>query len=428
MARGRQIAPKTDGWIANVKPDRNAKVSAKHAVGGAPGLFLQVTPGGTKSWLLRVNVGGKRTEVGLGGYPEVSTADAREAAHQMRADLRRGIDPIAERKAAVRAAAADAARSITFAEATEGFLKVKLPTLKSKKEREGGYRSALDTYATPVLGKMQVADILTPDVVRVLSPIWAEKPEVARKLRMKIEGVLSWATANGFREGENPARLKGALEHALPKVKRQTTYQPALSLADASAFLSDLRRRDAMSAKALEFLLLTGARSGEVRGAVLSEFDLNARVWTVPASRMKMSRPHRFALSADAVALLRSLPRDGDLVFPAVRGGQLSDMSLSKYLKDMSAARPGGYLDPTSRRVATPHGLRSTFRTWAAETAQDRDMSEMQLAHDVAKDVERSYQRSDMFERRVKMMDRWAAFLRGETGQVFDLAANTKSR
>ena len=425
MARGRQIAPLSEKSISNLKPEPEALRPKLHAVGGVAGLHLQVTPTGAKSWVLRIYPDGRRREMGLGSYPEVSLARARQRAAEAREEIWQGTDPIETRKSRRHAKSAERARTITFAEATEQFLKIKLPGLKSEKERNGGYRSSLDQYAMPVLGKLSVADILTPDVLKVLTPIWSEKPEVARKLRIKIDGVLAWATTHGFREGENPARLKGNLEHALPKVKRKQTHQPALSLKDASSWMTDLRDREGMASRALEFLALTTTRSGEVRGMVWPEVDLDAGIWIIPAGRMKAGKEHRVPLPEDAIELLRHLPRmnASDFVFPASRGGMLSDMALSACMKRISKAKGNGYLDAQSGRPAVPHGLRSTFRTWAAERGADRDMAEMQLAHDVASDVERSYQRSDMLDRRRSLLEAWSRFLSGVDAQVIEFKA-----
>jgi len=415
MPRGKQIAPKTDKWIANVKPDQNAKLPKMHAVGGAAGLYLQVSPSGAKSWLARVSIGGKRREVGLGSYPEVSTAEARETANAMRADLRRGVNPIAERNAA----AVAASQVMTFGEATEQFLKVKLQEFDNEKHRKQ-WRATLDAYAVPVLGKKSVADISVQDVLLVMTPIWTTKNETARRLRGRVEMVLSWATTHGYRTGDNPARWKGNLDTTLQKPSKvaKVTHHPALSLPDAADWMADLRKRDGTASRALEFAALTAARSGEVRGMVWDEVKLDARVWTIPADRMKTGKEHRVPLSDDALTLLASLPRgDSPFVFPAQRGGQLSDAGMSACMKRIHAARPDKYVDARSGRPAVPHGLRSTFRDWAAEKGIERDIAEMALAHVVGSDVERAYRRTDMMERRRNVMAAWAGFLRGETGE-----------
>lgn len=267
---------------------------------------------------------------------------------------------------------------------------------------------------------MLVNDIAVQDVLRALQPIWHDKTETAKRVRGRIESVLSWATVAGHRQGDNPARWKGNLDALLPKPAKvaKSDNWPALALDDAALWFAALRQRDGMAARALEFLCLTASRSGAVRQAAWAEFDLEAGLWTAPALHMKMKREHRVPLPPEAVALLRALPRmEGNpLVFPAPRGGVLSDMSLSAVMRRMQEAeekadRPG-WLDPRSGRPAVPHGLRSTFRDWAAErTHYPREMAEIALAHDVGSEVERAYRRGDMMEKRRGLMAAWAGFL-----------------
>jgi len=267
--------------------------------------------------------------------------------------------------------------------------------------------------------------------VRVLKPIWADKTETASRLRGRIEAVLSWATVSGHRAGDNPARWKGNLAELLPKPGKvaETGNQPALALSDVPGWWRDLEGRDGMAARALQFAAMTAARSGEVRGMTWGELEIERAAgvtratWVIPAGRMKADREHRVPLTAEALALLESLPRmaGSEIVFFAPRGGALSDMSLSAVMRRMQeaevkAGRPG-WLDPRSKRPAVPHGLRSTFRDWAAEQGIDRDMAEMALAHNVGSEVERAYRRSDMLERRRAMMALWGQFLRGEKAE-----------
>ncbi len=275
-----------------------------------------------------------------------------------------------------------------------------------------------------MLGDIPVDKITRADVLRVLEPIWTEKTETATKLRGRIEGVLTWAEVAGHCEGPNAARWQANLDQFLPrssKVRKEAHY-PALALPDTPRWWADLTSRCGMATAALQFVALTSARSGEVRGATWAEVELDAGLWVIPAERMKMARAHRVPLATGAVALLRGLPRmaGGQHVFWAARGGALSDMALSATMKRMQAAEEkagrAGYLDPWTGRPATVHGLRSTFRQWTAERGFDRDMAEMQLAHAVGSDVERAYQRSDMLERRRAMMSAWAGFLAGEEG------------
>ncbi|WP_397544214.1 phage integrase central domain-containing protein [Roseovarius salis] len=378
------------------------------AVGGVDGLLLQVTPTGARSWLLRATVKGKRRQIGLGSYPDVTLAQARERARGVKDIIWQGIDPLAEK------------RRLTFAQAMEKTLEARTAEFRNEKHKKQ-WRSTLDTYAVPVLGDMTVSDIGVSDVLRVLEPIWSTKTETASRLRGRIEAVLSWATVGGHRTGDNPARWRGNLDAVLPKPGKvaKVKHNPALSLADAADWFTDLRKRDGMATRALEFVALTAARSGEVRGATWAEIDLDAGVWIIPAERMKAGKEHRVPLTQEAVALLNALPRmkGSDYVFPAARGGALSDMALSACMKRINEARDGGYLDPRSGRPAVPHGLRSTFRDWAAERTEfERDMAEIALAHNVGSTVERAYRRGDMIEKRRQMMAAWARFLKGEAG------------
>lgn len=377
------------------------------AVGGVDGLLLQVTPTGARSWLLRATVKGKRRQIGLGSYPDVTLAQARERARGVKDMIWQGIDPLAEK------------RRLTFSQAMEKTLEARTAEFRNEKHKKQ-WRSTLDTYAVPMLGNMAVSDIDVSDVLRVLEPIWTTKTETASRLRGRIEAVLSWATVGGHRTGDNPARWRGNLDAVLPKPGKvaKVKHNPALSLADAADWFTDLRKRDGMATRALEFVALTAARSGEVRGATWAEIDLDAGVWIIPAERMKAGKEHRVPLTQEAVALLKALPRmkDCPYVFPAARGGALSDMALSACMKRIHEARDGGYLDPRSGRPAVPHGLRSTFRDWTAEQGYARDMAEMALAHNVGTEVERAYRRSDMLDRRRQMMAAWARFLKGEAG------------
>ena len=389
------------------------------SVGGVPGLHLQVTPNNGRSWLLRAMIGAARRDIGLGGFPGVTLARAREKAREARDKIERGIDPIEERKEAKAALAAAQRRGLTFADATDKYLSAKLDAFKNAKHRQQ-WENTLATYAKPELGAMLVQDIAVQDVLRVLQPLWTDKTETANRVRGRIEAVLSWATVSGHRSGDNPARWAGNLKELLPapsKVAKEGN-QPALVIDDAPRWFEALRGREGFGARAVELLALTATRSQEIRGALWDEIDLDKALWIIPGPRMKMDREHRVPLSGEAVALLRALPRlqDNPLVFPAARGGQLSDMTLSAAMKRMHeadiAAGGAGFVDRTSKRPAVPHGLRSTFRDWVAErTNYPGDMAEVALAHRISNAVEASYRRGDMIEKRRKMMDDWAGYL-----------------
>jgi integrase len=389
------------------------------SVGGVPGLHMQITPNGGRSWVLRVKVGSMRRDIGLGGFPGVTLAMARDKAREARTKIENGIDPVEERKAMKAALVAAQRRGLTFADAVDKCLTAKLDAFKNAKHRQQ-WENTLATYAIPDLGKMLVQDITTQDVLRVLQPIWVDKTETASRLRGRIETVLSWATVAGHRTGDNPARWAGNLKELLPppsKVANEGNH-PALSLDDAPRWFAALQAREGFGARALEFLTLTATRSQEVRGAQWDEIDLDKALWVIPGTRMKMGKEHRIPLSDRAVALLKALPRlEGNpLAFPAARGGQLSDMTLSATMKRMHEAEVTsggtGFIDRTSKRPAVPHGLRSTFRDWVAErTTYPGDMAEVALAHSISNAVEASYRRGDMIEKRRRMMADWSNFL-----------------
>ncbi|WP_254216468.1 integrase arm-type DNA-binding domain-containing protein [Tabrizicola sp. TH137] len=409
------------------------KGNAMFAVGGVSGLYMQVTPNNGKTWVLRVLVGNKRRDIGLGGFPTVTLAQARDKAREARDMIARGVDPVEERKAAKARLILAQRKGLLFKDAVDKALTAKLDGFRNEKHRDQ-WRSTLDAYAIPALGALPVQEIDTAAVLRVLQPIWATKTETATRLRGRIESVLSWATAQGHRTGENPARWAGNLKELLPAPSKVATESnhPALQLDDAARWIADLRTREGFPARALEFAALTAARSGEVRGARWDEIDTKQALWIIPARRMKMQREHRVPLTKEAVALLEALPKlDGNpLVFPAVRGGMLSDMALSMTMRRMHAAdieRGGaGFIDRVSKRPAVPHGLRSTFRDWVAErTTYPGEMAEVALAHRISNAVEAAYRRGDMVEKRRAMMAAWAGFLsRAEVkGNVVRLGA-----
>lgn len=393
------------------------------AVGNVAGLMLQCTPTGARTWILRTIVGTKRRSIGLGGYPDVSLAEAIKRAREVRDKIRAGVDPVEERKAARAALAASQARGLTFGDAVDRYLTAKLDAFENAKHR-AQWKMTLETYACPELGSMLVSDIGVQDVLRVLEPIWRTKTETASRLRGRIEAVLAWATVAGHRTGDNPARWAGNLKEMLPAASKVKDggNQPAVSLDDSARWFSEVRKREGAGSRALEFLALTACRSGEVRGATWDEIDIDKALWIIPAARMKMNREHRVPLSHDAVALLKALPRiDGNsLVFTAARGGMLSDMTLSATMRRIHDAEVeaggAGFIDRASKRPAVPHGLRSTFRDWVSErTTYPGDMAETALAHKVSNAVEAAYRRGDMIEKRKRMMTAWTDFLSGRS-------------
>lgn len=372
------------------------------SVGGVPGLSLQISPSGSRSWVLRVKVGMKRRDMGLGAYPGVTLAQARDKARQARDLIEQGHDPILERERAQSQLRAAQASAVTFEEAAHSFINAKAAEWTNTKHA-AQWKATLETYAFSVLGKLHVADVEQAHILQVLEPIWTTKTETASRLRGRIENVLDWAKARGLRSGENPARWRGHLDKLLAKPTKvaKVEHHPAVPVDDAPAFCAALQERDGLAARALEFAMLTAARSGEVRGATWAEIDLERAIWVIPAERMKAKIEHRVPLAGRALALLKALPRveGSDFVFPAPRGGQLSDMALTAVMRRMGL----GYV---------PHGLRSTFRDWAAEkTNFPRDLAEKALAHVLTSAVEAAYQRSDMLERRREMMESWADYI-----------------
>jgi integrase len=368
-----------------------------HAVGGVPGLHLRISETGAKNWILRTTVAGKRCDIGLGGFPAVSLADARSAARELRQQVASGANPVQERQAQ----RAERTAALTFAQAADAYMQAHASGWKNAKHAQQ-WRSTLQTYAFPVLGALLVRHVELPHILAVLEPIWASKTETASRLRGRMEQVLDWATARGQREGLNPARWRGHLDNFLanPGKVAKVEHHRALAVGEVGAFVLCLRQQAGMGARALEFAILTAARSGEVRGATWGELDLSTGVWAIPGQRMKAGRDHRVPLSGAALALVATLPRmaGSELVFPAPRGGQLSDATLSAVLKRMGVE-------------AVPHGFRSTFRDWVAErTAYPGDLAEMALAHTIGDKVEAAYRRGDMFDKRRRMMDEWAGF------------------
>ena len=413
--KGQNPMPKIAKELSPVEVKRLSK-AGMHAVGGVTGLVLQISPNGqSRTWIYRTTIGRKRRHIGLGSFPTVTLAMAREQAREAFLSIRAGNDPIEDRKAALSALVAAQKRGLTFSDAMERFLEKKLAEFDNDKHKKQ-WRATLDNYAVPAIGGMLVSDVTVQDVRRVLEPIWQKKTETASRLRGRIEAVLSWATVAGHREGDNPARWKGNLSEILPKPSKvaKVVHQPALALDDAVSWFADLQSRDGIGAQALEFLALTASRSGEVRGATWDEIDLDKGLWVIPANSMKMDREHRVPLTSEAVVLLKGLPRfeGSEFIFPAARGGQISDMTISAVMRRQA------FTDKRTGRTAVPHGLRSTFRDWVAErTEYPRDMAEIALAHQVGGEVERAYRRGDQMEKRRAMMAAWGRFLRGEQGQ-----------
>lgn len=396
-----------------------------HAVGGVAGLLLQVRPPSVdgapvpRSWILRLRIAGERQVLGLGPYPQVSLAEAREQARRLSLEAKGGINFQARKRAERSALIAAAARNKTFQQCAEAYMEAHASDYTNDKHRKQ-WASTLQAYVFPTIGKMLVADIGMRHVLDVLlqptkhrdgrtGKLWETKTETAKRLLDRVRTVLDFATVNEYRSGTNPATWKGYLDTQLasPRGLQQVKHQPALPYSQAGDFMSKLRKNESISAKALQFLILTGVRSGSVRLAEWSEIDLTKKLWTIPAEHTKARREHRVPLQTQAIALLKSLPKiaGNNKVFPSPRGRALSDMALSQLMRGM---RERGELTVE----AVPHGFRSTFRDWAAEqTNYPDEIRRVASGHTVGDSVKEAYQRTDLLEKRRRLMNDWANFL-----------------
>lgn len=387
-----------------------------HAVGGVSGLLLQVSPSGARSWILRATIGGKRRDMGLGGYPDVTLFQAREKAREAKGLISNGIDPIQQRQISRSTLMASQAKVVTFDECAKRYFASKKHEFRNPKHA-AQWESTLQTYVSPVIGKLNIDMVEIAHIVEVLQPIWLTKTETASRTRGRIERVLGWAIVSGYRSGDNPATWKGRLDNIFPSPSRvaKVKHHKALLVNEVGHFIIQLKEREGISARALEFCILTAARSGEVRGAKWSEMDFTSNIWTIPAERMKAGKEHRVPLSSDALVLLNSLPKENEQIFPAPRTGkQLSDAAMLAVLKRMEFK-------------ITTHGFRSTFKDWARErTAYADEVSELALAHVNSDATRAAYARSELIERRTKMMQDWADFcyrspIADENGQVVSI-------
>ncbi len=369
-----------------------------HPVGVVPGLRLNIKPSGAKSWILRTTVGTKRSDIGLGAYPAVTLAAAWERARKTLDDIRNGRNPVAERQAK------QAARDWTFKNCALAYIAAFEPSWKNKKHGQQ-WRNTLETYVYPHFGDKHVKDVETADVVAAIKTNWSTKNETMVRVRNRIELVLSWAAAQGHRpRGLNPASWRGHLDQVLPqpsKVNKREHFE-AMPLDGVHGFYKRLHEVQGMSARCLQFVILTACRSGEARKATWAELDLESGLWSIPGERMKSGRPHRVPLSPQAVDLLKALPRfEGtDLVFPGRDVEKpLSDMALTLVMRRM-------------KLTAVPHGFRSSFSDWVSErTAYPGEVREMALAHAVGNATEAAYRRGDLFEKRRNLMNDWALFV-----------------
>jgi integrase len=393
------------GRLTALKVEKEKK-PGMYADGG--GLYLRVTPEGTKNWVLRFMLDRKPRWMGLGPVSLYGLQEARQKALDARRLRHEGIDPIEARRAQRARHGLDAAKAITFAQCAESYITAHRAGWRSGKH-VAQWSATVATYAEPIIGALPVQAVDTALVLKVLEPIWTEKPETASRLRGRIQVILDWAKVRGYRDGENPAQWRGHLDKLLPargKVRR-VAHHAALPYPDLPSFLVALRAQEGMAARALEFAILTAARTGEVIGALWGEIDMGERTWTILADRMKAGKEHRVPLCERALEILAELKAAEDVadigaqpVFSgAKRGRPLSNMALLMLLRRMD------------RGDLTAHGFRATFKTWAAErTSVQREIIEAALAHTIGGKVEQAYMRGDLFEKRRRLMAQWGTF------------------
>jgi integrase len=385
------------GRLTALKVER-IKRPGMHADGG--GLYLRVTPEGARNWVLRYMLDRRPRWMGLGPLALYGLQEARARALDARRQRHEGIDPIEARRAERARQRLDAAKAITFQQCAESYIAAHRAGWRNDKHA-GQWSATLAAYAHPIIGALPVQAVDTGLVLKVLEPVWTAKPETASRVRGRLESILDLAKVRGYRDGENPARWRGHLDKLLPARSRvrQVEHHAALPYAELPGFLAALREQEGIAARALEFLILTAARTGEIIGARWNEIDRLDKTWTVPAARMKAHREHRVPLSPPALAILGEMRGDA-FVFPGGKAGEpLSRMAFWRLLRRMG------------RGDLTAHGFRATFKTWASErTSFQNEIVEASLAHTIGGKVEQAYRRGDMFEKRRRLMQQWAAF------------------
>ena len=401
------------------------KGNRAHPVGGVPGLYLKIF-GASRSWVLRIVVGNRRSAIGLGPYPAVSLAQARQKAQALREDVAKGIDPLRQKAAAKAALKAQQASSVTFEQAARDFIRHHESSWSNAKHA-AQWLSSLETWAFPHIGSTYLQDITTAHILQVLKQtvdedgtFWSARAETASRVRQRIEKIISAADVNAGLDRLNPARWE-VISRTLPKVSKvkRVEHHPALPWQRIPEFMSALSKREGQAAKALAWTVLTAARSGETRGMTWAELDLDAKVWVVPASRMKADREHRVPLTDAAISLLGEVGAPEDLVFSAKKGSTLSDMTLSAVIKrmhqDAQAEGSLGWTDPNlGHKVATVHGMRSSLRDWAGDTTNHpREVVEAALSHKLGDAAELAYARSDLYMKRCRLMSDWADYCLG---------------
>jgi len=392
----------------NLSPKEIKELCVSGTYGDGAGLYLQVTPNGTKSWIYRYQIDGRRRWLGLGGFPAVSLSEARKERSRLKLKVKAGIDPLNEKaeniaKAEV-ARKVQVARKMTFQNCAEAYIESMAPHWKNRKH-EQQWRNTLATYAYPAIGSLAVADVDLDHVLQILQPIWLKKTETATRVRNRVELVIDWANVLKYGNGANPARWKGNLDKILPKPSKLkgNKHHAALRYDDMPTFMDALMRQRGLGARALELTILTASRTSEVLNANWDEFDLKKAMWIIPSDRMKAGKEHRIPLSPAAIKLLEGLRSDSGSeghVFPGQkRGKSLSNMAMTKVLHRMG------------RKDITVHGFRSTFRDWIAEqTSFPQRVAETALAHRLKDGAEAAYQRGDLFDKRRDLMAVWAEY------------------
>jgi integrase len=403
---GNQIMPKVAKPLSALEVKRLVGAGL-HLVGTVAGLGLNISDTGSRSWILRTKMGSKRIEIGLGSYPDTTLSTAHERARAVKDEIKNGKDPIAQRKAK---------RAIvewTFKRCAEAYIESHRSEWTNEKHAQQ-WENTLATYAYPKIGSMHVRDIALADVLRVIEPHWVTKTETMNRVRQRIEATLAWAGVRGYRDKQNPAIWRNNLDQVLPKQSKVSKPEPhpALQIKDVQAFARALSAAEGQGAKCLSFLMLTACRSNEARGATWSEIDLRAAEWLIPAERMKAGVAHRVPLSNATIALLKSLVKfEGtDLIFVGNENKPLSDMTLAAVIKRMNKAKLI-WMDYKGKPIV-PHGMRSTFGTWAQEfTNYPMELREHALSHRVGNSTTQSYERGTQFEKRRQMMKDWARFV-----------------
>lgn len=387
---------------------RRIKRTGMHAVGGVPGLLLRVSNTGARHWILRATVGDRRRDIGLGSYPAVTLATARDRAREKKDLIYQDIDPVVERERQRQTLIAEQQKQITFAEVWSRFQKTQLQGLTPKTIQH--WHGVMNNYALPSIGSIIVGDIETQHIKAVLDQVWLEKPMMGKKLRQRLEKVLDYAKGYGFRSGDNPASWKGNLDLLLPKVSQihKPKHFEAIPADLVPEFLQRLREREGMAARALELQLFTGVRGKEVRESVWSEFDLKKGIWTIPKERRLKDQSatktdHQVPLVPAMIKMLKALPKESEYVFPNATGGPFRDHALMYLMRKLNY---GDY---------TAHGLRSTFKDYCREHTDYQDfLTEMALGHTVSSEVMRAYARSDLLKKRFEVMQTWADYLEGK--------------